>query len=108
MVFACVVCCHRPSAHAETRLVAEDDSSTTCEALQVDLSSIGMDVSATVPNRTKGGRGGRRLPVMRSTRWRCVDPAQIESMSSTPTGRGRECLLLLFLPKMIRLWLLCT
>ena len=48
MVFACVVCCHRPSAHAETRLVAEDDSSTTCEALQVDLSSIGMDVSATV------------------------------------------------------------
>jgi hypothetical protein len=48
MVFAFVVCWARPSARAETQLVADDDSSTTCEAVRVDLSSIGMDVSATV------------------------------------------------------------
>jgi len=48
MVFFVVLCWARPSARAETHLAADQGSSTICEAVRAELSSIGMDVSAAV------------------------------------------------------------
>jgi hypothetical protein len=58
ILFTAVVFGAPPSARAETELAADESSRTTCEAVRVDLSSIGIDVPATVPNL--GERRARR------------------------------------------------
>jgi len=58
MVLAVVVCGAPQSANAHTELATDESSRTTCEAVRTDLSSIGIDVPATVPDR--GERRARR------------------------------------------------
>jgi len=58
MALAVVVCGAPCPASAETELATDEDSRTTCEAVWVDLSSIGIDVPATVPDL--GERRARR------------------------------------------------
>ena len=58
MVLAAVVCGAPQAARAETELASDQGSRTTCEAVRVDLSSIGIAVPGTVPDL--GERRARR------------------------------------------------